>query len=109
MAGSTAMDTFDCWRQRIAAGLSQSRLRRLAFALLAAGAGLLPLMAGAAQATLAKVPTDGADTLLMLIGSAMVLLMKMAPTTWMATVTSPRCGGPIRLERTAVIRVMPIE
>ena len=75
MAGSTAMDTFDHLRQRFLAGLSEPRLRRLAFALLATGAGLLPLMAGAAQAALSKVPTDGADTLLMLIGSAMVLLM----------------------------------
>ena len=75
MAGSTAMDTFDCWRQRCAAGLSDLRLKRLAFALLAVGAGCLPLMAGAAQASLSKMPTDGADTLLMLIGSALVLLM----------------------------------
>jgi len=43
--------------------------------LLAFGAGLLPLMAGSAKAALAKVPTDGADTLLMLMGSALVLLM----------------------------------
>jgi Amt family ammonium transporter len=75
MAGSTAMDTFDRWRQRFAAGLSDLRLKRLAFALLALGAGLLPLTAGAAQAALSKIPTDGADTLLMLFGSAMVLLM----------------------------------
>ncbi|KMM17036.1 ammonia channel protein [Synechococcus sp. GFB01] len=43
--------------------------------LLAVGAGLLPLMAGSAKAALTKVPTDGADTLLMLMGSALVLLM----------------------------------
>ncbi|MFM7392899.1 MAG: ammonium transporter [Cyanobium sp.] len=43
--------------------------------LLAAGAGMLPLMAGSAKAALTKVPTDGADTLLMLMGSALVLLM----------------------------------
>jgi len=75
MAGFTAMDTFDRFRQRFAARLSEPRLRRIAFALLASGAGLLPLIAGSAQASLSKVPTDGADTLLMLIGSAMVLLM----------------------------------
>ncbi len=43
--------------------------------MLAAGAGLLPLMAGSAHAALSKVPTNGADTLLMLMGSALVLLM----------------------------------
>lgn len=75
MAGSTAMDTFDRLRLRFAAGLGEARQRRMAFALLATGAGLLPLMAGSAQAALSKVPTDGADTLLMLIGSALVLLM----------------------------------
>ncbi|MFN9622171.1 MAG: ammonium transporter, partial [Cyanobacteriota bacterium] len=69
------MDTVDRWRQGFASGLSDSRLRRLAFALLATGAGLLPLLAGSAQAALSKMPTDGADTLLMLFGSAMVLLM----------------------------------
>lgn len=75
MAGSTAMDTFEQWRQRCAAGLSTPRLKRLAFALLATGAGLAPLLAGSAQASLSKMPTDGADTLLMLFGSALVLLM----------------------------------
>jgi Amt family ammonium transporter len=55
--------------------LGNPQLRRYAFFLLAVGAGLLPLMAGAAHAALAKVPTDGADTLLMLMGSALVLLM----------------------------------
>ncbi len=36
---------------------------------------MLPLMAGSAHAALTKVPTDGADTLLLLMGSALVLLM----------------------------------
>ncbi|MFM7169996.1 MAG: ammonium transporter [Cyanobium sp.] len=75
MAAPSAMDTFDRWPARFAGGLSDPQLRRLAFALLATGAGLLPLMAGAARASLPKMPTDGADTLLMLIGSALVLLM----------------------------------
>jgi Amt family ammonium transporter len=69
------MDTIDEWRRRFTSGLRESHLRRLAFALLASGAGLLPLLAGSAQAALGKMPTDGADTLLMLIGSALVLLM----------------------------------
>ena len=43
--------------------------------LLGLGAGLVPLIAGSAQAVLAPGRTDGADTLLMLIGSALVLLM----------------------------------
>ena len=50
-------------------------MRRYALVLLATGAGLLPLMAGAAHAALPKAETDGADTLLMLMGSALVLLM----------------------------------
>ncbi len=75
MDGTTAMDTIDAWRQRFTHGLREPQLRRLAFALLASGAGLLPLFAGSAQAALGKMSTDGADTLLMLIGSALVLLM----------------------------------
>ncbi|MFN6356519.1 MAG: ammonium transporter [Cyanobacteriota bacterium] len=75
MGAPSAMDTFDRWRQRFAERLREPQLRRIAFALLATGAGLLPLLAGSAQASLSKMPTDGADTLLMLIGSAMVLLM----------------------------------
>jgi Amt family ammonium transporter len=75
VGGFSAMDTFDGWRQRFAERLREPQLRRVAFALLATGAGLLPLLAGSAQASLSKMPTDGADTLLMLIGSAMVLLM----------------------------------
>ncbi|WP_216900048.1 hypothetical protein [Synechococcus sp. CCY 9618] len=48
--------------------------------LLALGAGLVPLMAGAAKASLAMAPADGADTLLMLVGSALVLpMMLMTP------------------------------
>ena len=75
MAGLTAMDTFEAWRQGVGDHLLQSHWRRVAFALLAAGAGIAPLLAGSAHAALSKMPTDGADTLLMLIGSAMVLLM----------------------------------
>jgi Amt family ammonium transporter len=75
MGGRTALDTFDEWRRKFTDGLREPQLRRLAFALLAIGAGLLPLFSGAAKAALGKVPTDGADTLLMLFGSALVLLM----------------------------------
>ncbi len=50
-------------------------MRRYAILLLAAGSGLLPLMAGSAQAALQKMSTNGADTLLMLMGGALVLLM----------------------------------
>ncbi len=50
-------------------------LKRLALWLMAMGALLVPLMAGEARAALQKMPTDGADNLLMLIGSALVLLM----------------------------------
>jgi Amt family ammonium transporter len=75
----TALQTVDNWRQRQGSLLSnlrnESALQRAGIVLLAAGAGLLPLMAGSAKAALTKLPTDGADTLLMLMGSAMVLLM----------------------------------
>ena len=57
------------------AGVQDPLLRRAAFALMAIGAGVVPLMAGSANAALQKMPTDGADTLLMLVGSALVLLM----------------------------------
>ena len=67
--------TFERFLQTLLEGLQDPQLRRLAFFLLALGAGLLPLMAGAANAALAMAPTDGADTLLMLVDSAMVLLM----------------------------------
>jgi Amt family ammonium transporter len=73
--GLSALDSIECWRQHLGVRLQEPQLRGLAFALLATGAGLLPLMGGAARAALSKVPTDGADTLLMLIGSALVLLM----------------------------------
>ncbi len=73
--GRSAIDAFDRLRCRFFAGLREHQLQRSAVWMLAAGAGLLPLMAGSAHAALAKTPTDGADTLLMLVGSAMVLLM----------------------------------
>jgi hypothetical protein len=51
--------------------------------LMAAGAGLLPLMAGwSAHAALTKMPTDGADTLLMLFRFALVLLMTLGLASW---------------------------
>ncbi len=71
----SALDTFDHFTTNLFAGIHQAELRRLGVFLLAAGAGLLPLMAGSAHAALTKVPTNGADTLLMLMGSALVLLM----------------------------------
>ena len=49
--------------------------RRLAFLAMVIGAGLLPLMGGAAHANLQTAPTDGADNTLMLFGAALVLLM----------------------------------
>lgn len=75
----SAIQTVANWRQK-QSGLLQalrntSSMQRSGVMLLAAGAGLLPMMAGAANAALAPGKTDGADTLLMLIGSAMVLLM----------------------------------
>ena len=73
--GKTPLATFDQFRSRILAGVQEPQLRRYAVILLAAGAGLVPLMAGSAHAALAKAVTDGADTLLMLMGSALVLLM----------------------------------
>ena len=73
--GKTPFATFDLVRERVLAGVQEPQMRRYALVLLAAGAGLLPLMAGAAHAALPKAETDGADTLLMLMGSALVLLM----------------------------------
>ncbi|WP_255003446.1 ammonium transporter [Cyanobium sp. HWJ4-Hawea] len=73
--GKTPLATFDLFRQRVLAGVQQPQMQRYALILMAAGAGLLPLMAGKAQAALAPGVTDGADTLLMLMGSALVLLM----------------------------------
>jgi Amt family ammonium transporter len=71
----SAATTFDRFRSRVLAGVQDPQLRRYAVMLLAAGAGLLTMMAGSARAALTKVPTDGSDTLLMLMGSALVLLM----------------------------------
>jgi len=73
--GKTPFATFDLVRERVLAGVQEPQMRRYALVLLATGAGLLPLMAGAAHAALPKAQTDGADTLLMLMGSALVLLM----------------------------------
>ena len=73
------MQSIDHWRLQqtgfIHSLRHNSSLQRTGVFLLAAGAGLLPLMAGSAKAALTKMPTDGADTLLMLMGSALVLLM----------------------------------
>jgi Amt family ammonium transporter len=71
----STLATFDRFRINLFAGVQQQQLRRYGMGLMAAGAGLLPLMAGSANAALTKLPTDGADTLLMLFGSALVLLM----------------------------------
>jgi Amt family ammonium transporter len=73
--GPTPLAVFDRFRTKALAKVQEPELKRYAVMLLAFGAGLLPLMAGGAKAALAKVPTDGADTLLMLMGSALVLLM----------------------------------
>ena len=73
--GPTPFVVFDRLRNRLLAKVQAPELKRYAVMLLAFGAGLLPLMAGSAKATLTKVPTDGADTLLVLMGSALVLLM----------------------------------
>jgi Amt family ammonium transporter len=72
---ASTLATFDRLRVNFFAGVQQLQLRRYGMGLMAAGAGLLPLMAGSAHAALTKMPTDGADTLLMLFGSALVLLM----------------------------------
>ena len=73
--GPTPHVVFDRFRNKLLARVQEPELRRYAVLLLAAGAGLLPLMAGSAKAALTKMPTDGADTLLMLMGGALVLLM----------------------------------
>lgn len=67
--------TFDQLRRRFLSGVQNPQLRRSAIVLLSAGAGMVPMLAAPALAIPHKVPTDGADTLLMLIGSALVLLM----------------------------------
>ena len=66
---------FDRCRAAVLARVQGPELRRYAVLSLAFGAALLPLMAGSADAALAPGKTDGADTLLMLMGSALVLLM----------------------------------
>lgn len=73
--GFTPLSFFDQVRRSALARVQEPELKRFAMLLLGLGAGLLPLMAGAAQAALPKAMNDGADTLLMLIGSALVLLM----------------------------------
>ena len=73
--GPTPLAVFDRFRTKVLAKVQEPELKRYAVMLLAFGAGLLPLMAGTAKAALTKMPTDGADTLLMLMGSALVLLM----------------------------------
>jgi Amt family ammonium transporter len=70
--------TFDRFRTRVLAGVQDPQLRRFAMVLLTIGAGLLPFLFSAANAEpapLKEIPTDGADTLLLLIGSAQVMLM----------------------------------
>jgi len=75
--GPTPLAVFDRFRTKALAKVQQPELKRYAVMLLALGAGLLPLMAGAAHAGGLTMPkeSDGADTLLMLMGSALVLLM----------------------------------
>lgn len=73
--GPSVATTFDRLRVQVLAGVQEPQLRRFAFFALAAGAGLVPLLGGAAKAALQMAPTDGADTMLMLFGSALVLLM----------------------------------
>ena len=73
--GFSPLTVFDRWRRRFLAGVQDPQLRRSAFVMIGIAAGLAPLMAGAAHAALPKAVNDGADTLLMLIGSALVLLM----------------------------------
>ena len=73
--GPTPLAVFDRFRTKVFAKAQEPELKRYAVIMLAFGAGLLPLMAGSAKAALTKLPTDGADTLLMLMGSALVLLM----------------------------------
>jgi Amt family ammonium transporter len=71
----SAETKFNIVRTRLLAGVHDQQLRRTAFALIGVGAGIAPLLGGPAHAALAKAVNDGADTLLMLIGSALVLLM----------------------------------
>ena len=77
------MQSIDRWRLQQTGFLHSLRhdssLLRTGVFLLAAGAGLLPLMAGSAKAALTKMPTDGADTLLMLMGSKAALFYPTWP------------------------------
>ena len=70
-----AATLFTRFRRRFLEGIQQPQLRRAAFLAMALGAGLLPLMGGAARAALQSAPTDGADNMRMLVGAALVLLM----------------------------------
>lgn len=93
--GPTPLAVFDRFRTKVLAKVQEPELKRYAVMLLAFGAALLPLMAGSAKAALQKVPTNGADTLLMLMGSAMVLLMTPAWRSSMAASPAPRtCSTP---------------
>lgn len=67
--------SFNPGRSPLMAGVQSPQLRRTAFALIGLGAGLAPIKGDSAHAALAKAVTDGADTLLMLVGSALALLM----------------------------------
>jgi Amt family ammonium transporter len=73
--GLSAETVFDRIRTRLLAGVQNPQLRRSAFVMMGLAAGLVPLLGGAAHAALPKAVNDGADTLLMLVGSALVLLM----------------------------------
>ena len=88
--GPTPLAVFDRFRTKVLAKVQEPELKRYAVMLLAFGAGLLPLMAGTAKAALTKMPTDGADTLLMLMGSALVLLMTPAWRSSTAVSPAPR-------------------
>ena len=68
-SGATPLTVFDRLRRRFLAGVQDPQLRRSAFVMMGIAAGLAPLMAGAAHAALPKAVNDGADTLLMLMGS----------------------------------------
>jgi len=75
VGASAPLTVFVRWRRRFLAGVQDPQLRRSAFVMMGIAAGLAPLMSGAAHAALPKAVNDGADTLLMLVGSALVLLM----------------------------------
>ncbi|MFM7264498.1 MAG: ammonium transporter, partial [Cyanobium sp.] len=71
----SAAASFTRFRRRFLEGIQEPLLRRAGFLAMALGAGLLPLMGGAARAALQNAPTNGADNMLMLFGAALVLLM----------------------------------